>query len=175
MRRLCVVLVVLALGVAVAAQAIPIISIEPATKFVEPGNLFALDVRVNDEVFGITGYDLVIDFDETIIEIVNVVEGALPASSPPTYFWWTDDGTPSQAIVINGAVLGHSVDGPGTLAQLRFHALALGVTPIHFVSVDMRHLDNTPIAVTPIDGTVTVEWVTSIEPSTWGRVKALFR
>ncbi len=67
------------------------------------------------------------------------------------------------------------MDGPGTLAELRFRALALGVTPIHFESVDLRHLDNTPIAVTPIDGEVTIEWVTPVERSTWSRVKALFR
>jgi len=177
MRRLCVVFAVMVLGVAGATQALaaPIISIEPMTKLVEPGNLFALDVTINDQVLGVTGYDLIIDFDETLIEVVNVVEGALPAGSPPSYFWWTDEGTVSQSIVINGAVLGHSVDGPGTLAQLRFHALALGVTPIHFMSVQLRHLDNTPIAVTPIDGEVTIEWTTPVELSTWSRVKALFR
>jgi len=175
MSRLCVVFAVLVLGVAGVAQALPIISIEPMTTLVEPGDLFALDVTINDEVLGVTGYDLVIDFDEALLDIVNVVEGALPAGSPPTYFWWTDEGTESHSIVINGAVLGHSVDGPGTLAQLRFHALALGVTPIHFVSVQLRHLDNTPIAVTPIDGEVTIEWVTPVDLSTWSRVKALFR
>lgn len=177
MSRLCVAFAVLALGVAGAAQALPdpIISIEPLTVFVEPDDLFALDVNISGQVLGVTGYDLIIDFDETLLEVVNVVEGSLPASSPPTYFWWTDEGTESQAIVINGAVLGHSVDGPGTLAELRFHALAVGVTPIHFVSVDLRDLDNSAIAVTPLDGEVTIEWVTPVEPSSWSRIKTLFR
>jgi hypothetical protein len=177
MNRLCAVFAVLVLGVAGAAQALPgpTISIEPMTMLVEPDDLFALDVNISDEVLGVTGYDLIIDFDEALLEVVNVIEGSLPAGSPPTYFWWTDEGTGSHSIVINGAVLGHSVDGPGTLAELRFRALALGVTPIHFVSVQLRHLDNSPIAVTPIDGEITIEWVTPVDPSTWSKVKMLFR
>jgi hypothetical protein len=177
MNRLCALFAVLVLGVAGAAQALPgpTISIEPMTVFVEPGDLFALDVSISEEVLGVTGYDLIIDFDETLLEVVNVIEGALPAGSPPTYFWWTDEGTESQSIVINGAVLGHSVDGPGTLAELRFRALELGVTPVHFVSVQLRRLDNSPISVTPLDGEVTIEWVTVVEPSSWSKIKSLFR
>jgi len=177
MRPLCAVLAVLALatGAAAGERPMPFIAIEPLSTVVEPDDLFALSVVIGPDVHGVTGYDLVIDFDETLLDVTNVVEGALPAGSPPSYFWWTDQGTPSASIVINGALLGHDVDGPGVLAELRFKALAIGFTPIHFVSVDLRDLDNNPITVTPIDGQVTIEPGSPVESVSWSRVKELFR
>ena len=176
MKGLCAVLVVLALAAGAWADGrpIPYIAIDPLSIIVEPDDLFSLDVVIGPDVLGVTGYDLVIDFDETLLDVVNVVKGALPAGSPPSYFWWTDQGTPSSAIVINGALLGHDVDGPGVLAELRFKALAIGVTPIHFESVDLRDLDNNRITVTPVDGQVTIEPGTPVEPTSWSMVKALF-
>jgi len=177
MKGLCAVLALLALtaGAGADGRPVPYIAIDPLSTIVEPNDLFALSVVIGPDVHGVTGYDVVIDFDETLLDVVNVVEGALPAGSPPSYFWWTDQGTPSASIVINGALLGHDVDGPGVLAQLRFKALAIGVTPIHFDSVDLRDLDNNPITVTPVDGQVTIEPGTPVESVTWSRVKALFR
>jgi len=153
----------------------PLMWIEPASVLVDQGELFSLYVYINEDVLGVLGWDLTIDFDETLIQLLDVVEGALPAGSPPSYLYWTDDGTPSAAVIINGAVLGHTVDGPGSLVELQFQALAPGATPVHFDSYQLRDIDNMNIPVTAVDGEVIIEWVSAVEPVNWTAVKAMYR
>jgi hypothetical protein len=117
---------------------------------------FWVDVSVNEELLGMTGYDLIIDFDEDVLEVVGVVEGALPQSSGESFFFWTSGPAPENAIVINGAVLGGTVDGPGVLARLHFSALVPGVSPLEFLAFELRDIANFPIPVTAYDGQVTV-------------------
>jgi len=139
-----------------AAAADPTLYADPALTDVWTGGDFWVDVSVNAELLGLTGYDLTIDYDETVLEVLDVVEGALPSSSGPSFFFFTTGPAPENAIDINGAVLGDAVNGPGVLASLHFSALAPGVSPIEFIEFELRDLENMPIAVTAIDGQVTV-------------------
>jgi len=148
--------ILLAMLVATAATAEPLLQVEPSVSEVWTGYDCWVDVSVNAEVVGLTGFDLEIDFDETVVELVEVVEGPLPQSSGNTFFFWTTGPGPQNAIVVNGAVLGGSVDGPGALASIHFSGLSPGVSPVEFLSFELRDLENDPIVVSALDGTIEV-------------------
>ena len=148
--------VLLAVLLASAAGADPTLYIDPAATEVLTGEDFWVDVSVNAELLGLTGYDLIIDYDEDVLEVLGVAEGALPQSSGESFFYWTSGPSPENAIVINGAVLGGSVDGPGVLARLHFSALGAGWSPLEFLTFELRDIENAPIPATATGGDVVV-------------------
>ena len=148
--------VLLAVLLASTAGADPTVYIDPEVTEVLTGGDFWVDVSVDAELLGLTGYDLTIDYDEDVLEVLDVVEGALPQSSGESFFYWTSGPSPESAIVINGAVLGGSVDGPGVLARLHFSALGAGWSPLEFLAFELRDIENAPIPATAIGGHVIV-------------------
>jgi len=179
--------VVLVLCASTMALGVPTIYFSPSHTQVDLMSYFSVNVSVNNEVLGITGYDLLIVFDQAIIQLDNVSEGSLPAGYPgETFLFWSDEGHPAcvpkplprggarNVLLINGAVLGGSVNGPGSLARIRFYASDPGTSPIQFLSVALRDINNNPIAVTAVDGDVVVTSGVAIEPASWGTIKALY-
>ncbi len=145
---------VLVAGIATAA---PLVYLDPASLDICEGE-FTVDVVVNEEVTDLTGFDLLIDFDETVLGVVDVAMGQLLADYPGSpFFYWTDAGTVSDALLINGAALGGSLDGPGVLATITFSCLANGLTDLEFAMVEFRDIDNLPLPVTSEDGVVNVD------------------
>jgi hypothetical protein len=141
---------------ATTAAADPVLYVNPGAVDVWTGEDFWLNVAVDAALTGLTGYDLTIDFDESVLGLVGVVEGDLPQTSGESFFFWTTGSPPENAIVINGAVLGDSVDGPGVLARLHFEALVPGVSPLEFLFFELRDIENDPIPVTAVGATVSV-------------------
>ena len=155
----------------------PTISIAPEEQWVYQFDFVAVNVVINDEVLGLTGYDLLIDYNEAILNLYGVEEGPLPSSGGPgsSFFFWTDVGQPSDAILIQGAVLGDSVDGPGVLATIVFQGWVVGDSPVTFEEIDLRDLDNNPIPVAFADGMIhIIEIPTPVTAASWGRIKALY-
>ncbi len=153
-----VVLAALVLGLSAGASiAAPTVSVDPSYAEVQEDGTVWLNIALNDEVTGVTGYHFVIDFDETVLEVADVEEGELPAGyAGQTFMNWTDDGTASSALDVTGAMLGGSVDGPGVLVRVQFTAIDRGSSPIELTLVDLRDIDNQPIAVSASDGEVQV-------------------
>ncbi|MBD3348876.1 MAG: hypothetical protein GF400_06730 [Candidatus Eisenbacteria bacterium] len=119
---------------------------------------FVVDIAIDEEVVGLTGYDIVVDFDESLLEVVDVEEGDLPAGyAGETFLYWSTQGMQSERLVIDGALLGGSADGPGSLVSIEFEALAPGVSPLTFESVQLRDIENVPIPVVEEDGDVEIE------------------
>jgi len=148
--------VLLTVLLASTAGADPTLYIDPAVTEVFTGDDFWVDVSVNAGLLGLTGYDLTIDYDESVLEVLGVVEGSLPQSSGPSFFYWTSGPSPENAIVINGAVLGGFVDGPGVLARLHFSALGPVWSPLEFLTFELRDIENEPIPATAVSGYVIV-------------------
>ena len=148
--------ILLVVLLASTASADPTLYIDPAVTEVLTGDDFWVEVSVNAELLGLTGYDLTIDYDENVLELLDVVEGALPQSSGSSFFYWMPGPPPANAIVINGAVLGGTVDGPGVLVRLHFSATVPGWSPFDFLSFELRDIDNVAIPVTAAGGYVIV-------------------
>ena len=122
------------------------------------------------------GYDVTIAFDTSLVELVGVDEGSLPASGgATTFFHWFDAGVASDTVHVNGAVLGTTVDGPGVLFFITFKALFPGITPVTFVSTEIRDNFNVDIPHDTIDGSITVEKSIPVRSATWGSIKTRYR
>jgi hypothetical protein len=153
----------------------PTIYLTPDLTVVPEGTTFTVDVAVNVSVRDLTGYNLRLTLDSSVVPFVDATEGPLPPSGgDETAFYWMME-TP-DIMIINGAVLGSSVDGPGVLAHIELFALAVGATPMELLSVELRDLENNTIPVFKEDALLIVEEGGSATESTsWSAIKALYR
>jgi len=140
---------------------------------IDPPDTCWVDVVIDEEVLGLTGYDLEIQFDDAVLDLNGVVEGPRPSSGgADTFFFWTLEGPPAT-IVIHGAILGASVNGPGVLATIEFLVPVEGWSPVAFTLVELRDILNQPIPVVAVDGEIVTPGV-PVEDATWTAIKALY-
>ena len=159
-----------------AAPAQRCISVLPDTKVVTIGMQFTLDVTVNDSVDSLMGYDVAVGFDRSYLEVVRVDEGSLPATSGyATFFRWLNEACSCDSILVNGSILGNTVDGPGTLFTITFKALKLGKANVAILRSDLRNDVNQQLAHCSEDALVIIEPPIGTESCSWSRVKTLYR
>lgn len=177
MRRFPAIAAVLTLLLACTAGAEPTIAITPQEITVGQWTHFWVETEINDEVTGVAGYHMLVDFDETKMHVTQVLEGFLPHySGEQTFFYWQAEGMPSDAVLIDGAILGAHVDGPGSLSAINFYTDEPGLSPIDFMEVDLRDTTNAVIPVTMIGGQVYISPGLNVEEvDSWGKIKALFK
>jgi len=139
------------------------------------GTTFTIDVAVNESITDLTGYNLMITLDSSIVLYVGAAEGPLPSSGgAATAFYWMlqDDNT----MVMNGAVLGSWVNGPGVLAHITLFALSPGTTDMDFLSVELRDIDNNPLTALDEGAVIIVEEGGSpVDDTSWSVLKSLYR
>jgi len=120
-------------------------------------DVFQLEIAVNDEIDSLMGYNVTIDFDDTFLQLVDLAEGSLPKSSGyATFFRWMNPGCNCDSAFVNGSILGHVVDGPGTLFTMTFRSLQLGTTDVRIRRSDLRSGVNARIVHARRDGIVIV-------------------
>jgi len=152
----------------------PVLVVVPESGIVQVDEEFDVDILVDAGFVDLMGYDISIAFNDSLIELIGVVEGALPQSATvPTFFWWTT-GTSPDTVIVNGAVLGTTVDGPGVLYTLTFKAIEVGTTPITVTYSDLRTGTNAGISHATQSATVIVDKTIPVEQTTWGRLKHLY-
>lgn len=98
----------------------------PDSTWKTEGEVFDVGVCVSAGIANLMGYNVAVTFDPSVIEVLNVVEGPLPKSAPPTFFQWLNPEGPDDSVHVNGALFGHTVDGPGQLFTLTFKGLHNG-------------------------------------------------
>ncbi len=159
----------------VRSLAVPALVLVPESGIVPVGEEFDVEVLVDAGIVDLMGYDISIAFDSSIIELIGVAEGPLPQSAgAPTFFYWWISGSAADTVVVNGAVLGTTVDGAGKLYTLTFEAKAVGTSTIDVTFSDLRTGTNAVIAHTTQSTTVIVDPPIPVEQTTWGRLKHLY-
>lgn len=174
---LALAVVVAAIGATAPARAqTPLLYVDPDSIDVSNGTVFTLDVAVSGDVTSLMGWDITVTFNNSVIEFLGASEGTLPLSSGPSFFW-TEPGLPAGTVHVNGAILGHTVDGPGTLFELEF----LGHSPVGIHTSDvtitasvMRTGVNEDIIHDTENGIVRVVGPIATEAVTWGLVKSRY-
>jgi hypothetical protein len=152
------------------------ISVLPDTTVVTIGMQFSLDVAVNDPVDSLMGYDVMVGFDRSYLEVVSVEEGLLPMTSGyATFFRWLNEGCACDSISVNGSILGNMVDGPGTLFTITFKALKPGKADVVISRSDLRNGMNRKLSHCSEDALVVIEPPIGSEACSWSRVKALYK
>jgi hypothetical protein len=174
--RYCIVTVCLLLLTAASTVAGQELQVAPSDTTVVDGTTFQIRIVANSSVTSLMGYDIIVAFDTSLVELIDVVEGSLPGSGgATTFFHWFGAGIPSDTVHVNGAVLGTTVDGPGVLFVITFKAIFPGITPVEFIATEMRDNLNVDIAHNAVDGSITVEKSIPVRSSTWGNIKSRYR
>ncbi len=173
-----VVTIALCIVLAGSVSAQPLVSIEPDSLVVPHGGTFSLDVTVSGDVTSLMGYNIAVTFDPNLLQLQSVTEGTLPTTSGyRSFFYWLNPAS-VDSVHVNGAVLGHTVDGPGALFRLTFRAWSPGgaqLTAVHIGYSELRDGLNHDIAHDVRGGKVLIETTIATEQTTWGAVKARYR
>jgi hypothetical protein len=86
---------------------------------------------------------IIFEYDGAIVRLRSASEGSLlRIAGCPTFFGW-QAGPPDTVI---DCVLGYRtfVLGPGEIVNLEYEALMNGMTPVHFIHMDLRDIDRNP-------------------------------
>ena len=159
-----------------ALRAEPEISIWPSSTSVSTGDTFELNILISDAIVDLMGYSLTVWFNDMVLGVQNVTEGDLLLySGHQTFFEWTNQGSVTNSISVNGAILGNTVSGPGWLCTLTFEAIQTGTSGIHFIESDLRDNANNSIGHARNSGMVYVDWTIMVKTGTWGAIKSLYR
>jgi hypothetical protein len=151
-----------------AAPAQRCVSVLPDTTVVTTDMQFSLDVVVNDPVDSLMGFDVIVGFDRSYLEVVRVKKGSLLAASGyATFFGWLNEGCACDSIFVNGSILGNTVDGPGTLFTIK--------ADIVIRRSDLRNGMNRTLSHLSENALVIVEPPIASDASSWSRVKALYK
>jgi hypothetical protein len=167
--------VCLALVPAPAAQTL---SILPDSTQVSDGTEFTLEVAVSGGVTELMGWDIAVTFDSEVLELLSVDEGSLPLlSGYSTFFFWYDGVLATDSVHVNGAILGDTVDGPGTLFTLTFKGHATTDPTVTYVNIGyslMRTGVNMDIAHDVENARVEILLGVSTEVTSWGAIKSMY-
>jgi hypothetical protein len=174
--KYCIVTTVLLWVITGTAAAQPVLSVAPVDTTVVVDTEFQIRIEVDAALAGLMGYDVTVAFDTSIVELIGVDEGSLPGSGgAETFFHWFGAGAPKDTVVVNGAVLGTTVDGPGVLFTITLKGLREGITPVSIVASHMRDNFNVVIPHATAGGIVRVEKPIAVRVTTWGEIKAIYR
>lgn len=152
------------------------VSIAPAETTVTAGDDFY--VRSVTTAFpDLKGYHVIYSFSSPIITSITVEPGDVLTSSGNPYaaFPIPDNATPTGTIQYDAAMLTGSTAGPGILGFFKFHAVAIGDSPVQCEVVDFRDSNNVQTLPDCVSGLVHVIGPVPVQASTWARLKVLYR
>jgi len=141
-------LLFLAVLFAVSARAAPDVFFAPGGATLQPGESVELSFRVGACEDSISGYQLYLSFDPTIVELTTATEGSLYAySGYPTWFIPEEEAPGEWHFFDTVMGAGTYLLPPGELLHLEFTALDYGTTELHIDSIllaDVRR-ENLPV------------------------------
>jgi hypothetical protein len=119
-----------------SAGAAPNVFFSPGHVMLEPGENDTVSFRVDDCGDLLSGYQLYLSFDPTIVELVSATEGSLYAySGYPTWFIVEEEGPGQWHFFDTVMGSGTYVSPPGELLRLEFAALDSGTAELHIDSI----------------------------------------
>jgi len=171
------VLVLLAAAFAPGAEAVAVVTFSPLNGVINgPADTLTVDVTVDAGAVDLRGFTFVFEFDPAVVAPVSVDAGPLVTGAAcPHFVNWLNEGAVGDSISVDAATLGCSVSGPGAILRMKFVGVEQGLSPIACRSGEMRDSANQPIAHTCLDGTILYVGPTAARPSSWGKVKCVYR
>ena len=131
-----------------------IVSVSPESSAVDVGNTLSVDILVDSNAI-VHGFEIVLDYDEDLLDVLEVTEGSLLKISGYSTFWFVVANLDS--VHVNDAILGRAeVNGPGQLFRIKFKAIKEGNSNLSFNFVDIRDMTNTTIPSKPINGYISI-------------------
>jgi hypothetical protein len=143
-------------GRANADPIVPIVSISlPSSVTVTAGSTFKVDVNISG-VANLFAFQLDLGFSPTLVQAIDVTEGAFLPSGGLTYFVPGSIGSGSFSSS-GDALFGPSgASGSGTLLQFDFKAIAAGTSPLTLSNILLLDTNFNLLNKTAVDGSVTI-------------------
>jgi len=145
---------------------------EPSNGEFRCPEILTVDLTIDSAVSDLQGFSLVLDYDPAILEPVAVSAGTLvDQASCGHSLHWLDPGDNDGSLVVDLALLGCLVEGPGVVLTLQFQGLGEGSTNLDCSQSVFRDSinDDIPVLFAPI--AVTYSCPVSTETQTWGVLK----
>ncbi len=170
-------LAVLFMGVlAVPAAHAASLTIAPAETTVTIGDSFTLRVVV-DAVPDLKGADLIYGYTPVRLTFTSAQVGdALTGIGGAVFDTVLPDVTaPPDSVWYDAARLTGTGSGPGVVAFLQFGTHTEGNATVNCLFTDLRDSVNAPLSPSCAGALIHVIGPVPVRPTTWGRVKALYR
>ena len=88
-----------------------------------------VDVTIDASVTDLRGFTFTFEFDPSVVLPIDVSAGPLETGAAcGNFFTWVNAAAIGDSIYVDGATLGCSVAGPGSIIQLRFITVTHGAT-----------------------------------------------
>jgi hypothetical protein len=98
-----------------------------------------VDVTVDASVSDLRGFTFVFEFDPTKIVPISVQRGPLvTGASCGSFFQWLNSAAIGDSIYADGALLGCSVNGPGSILRMKFVGVTQGTSFLRCRSSTLR-------------------------------------
>lgn len=150
------------LGIAVATIFLPLssysqseLACSPDTTRVGVLETFFIDIVVDESMLALHCFNINIDFDASLVELISVEEGSL-FDGQSSFFFWDSVGT---SLNLGNCLLGNGlhVNGPGPIARLLLKSKSsAGTTGVFIEIVDFSDTTLSQIAVEPVDGSIVI-------------------
>ena len=135
----------------------------PDTSYVEATETFFIEIEVDEFATGLHCFNISIDFDTSLVNLISVEEGSLiDDSGQPSYFF---SDSLDASLIIGNCLLGYGlhVNGPGSIVRLQLESkLISGTTEVLIGISDFSDTSVVPnqIPVLAVNGLITVESTT---------------
>lgn len=161
----------------VASSARSNVSFDPPNGVIEGNETLTVDVRVDAAVLDLRGFTFVFEFDSTIVKPISVQAGPLVTGAAcPHFLTWVNIAAVGDSIYVDGATLGCSVNGPGSIVRLTFvGGPAYGISPLRCRSSTLRNSLNQTIPCVCVAGTIEHRPPIAVARRPWGHVKKYYR
>ena len=139
------------------------VSVSPESSAIDVGDTLSIDILVGGtEAFH--AIKIILDYDETLLEVLEVTEGELMRSSGRSTFWFVV--ATSDTVHVDTAILGPAdVRGPGRLLTVQFRAVAVGPSALTFKAIDIRDMTNTALPSRSTEGRISIVSSVRVEDS----------
>ena len=164
---------VLVLAAGALAQTPITVSFDPPAGEFECNDTLVVSIVVDAAAVDLRGFSLEIGYDETIVEPIAVTAGDLLVGAACDHFvTWIDPGN-DGTLEVDGATLGCSVAGPGSIVSIEFAGVGEGSSPLECLSGILRDGDNATLDYTCVPGTIQWTCPVPVEARAWGELKAI--
>lgn len=158
-----------------------LIRIDPGQIYFDPSTStpttidFTVDLAINAVGFDVKGAEVVVSFDPALVSLTDITPGDWITDQGLLYYFY-DYTTPGTGeIHFAMSFLDGSGTGSGVFAVCHFTALAVGQTPLPFVTVDVRGPSNENLGFGHSEGDrIIVDQAIRTESARLGEVKAMF-
>jgi hypothetical protein len=136
-----------------------------------------VDVTIDASVTDLRGFTFVFTFAPAAVHPIAVVAGPLVTGAAcPNFLQWVNAAAIGDSIYVDGATLGCSVAGPGSIVQMTFARTTYNATsPIGCRSGSLRDALNQAIPYTCHVGLLKTCPAIGVAPQLWQQVKELYR